>query len=265
MTNPNSPFDREIHAEMARWRSRIEFPAGNRTEAGSPEHMTHTQAMLFARDLNRTYEAMKKAHRNLNQSYMDTLESLILASEFKDGDTGSHLKRIGRFSTLIAEKLDLSRSMVEQIGLASAMHDIGKIGIPDHILLKKGKLSHSEFAVMKTHTLIGARILAGSHSEILRTAHNIALSHHEWWNGEGYPCGLKSLEIPLEGRIVALADFFDACTSNRPYRDALPFASVIEMIRDLSGRQFEPRLVKLFLDNQEEIKQVMKENDQSKL
>ena len=137
----------------------------------------------------------------------------------------------------------------------------------DHNFLSCLDCVHSEqiLQVMKTHTLIGARILAGSHSEILRMAHNIPLSHHEWWNGDGYPCGLKNMEIPLEGRIVALADFFDACTSKRPYRDALPFASVIEMIRDLSGRQFEPRLVKLFLDNQEEIKQVMKENGQSKL
>jgi len=226
-----------------------------------PADMNRNQVMLFAQDLKRTYTAVKNAHRDLEQSYMDTLNCLILASEYKDDNTGSHLKRIGSFSVLIAKELELPDPMVEQIGLASAMHDIGKIGIPDHILLKKGKLSKSEFAVMKTHTLIGARILEGTHSEILRLAHNIAISHHEWWNGEGYPCGLKGTQIPLEGRIVALADFFDACTSHRPYREAMPLDTVLKMIRRERGRQFEPRLVDLFLRKHREIRQLMRNHE----
>jgi len=232
-------------------------------ERSAPRPLGDNQALLFARDLNRTYIAMKTAHKRLHQSYLDTLHCLVLASEFKDGDTGSHLKRIGQYSIMIAEKLGLSKETVEQIGWASPMHDIGKIGIPDRILMKKDKLTKSEYAVMKTHTLIGAQILDGSQSEILQIAHNIALSHHEKWNGQGYPLSLRGDVIPLEGRIVALADFFDALTSRRPYREAFPVDTVVDMVRRERGRHFDPRIVDVFLEELDKFKQQMRKNGNS--
>lgn len=229
------------------------------------QQMIIRQAMMFAQDLNQANTNIKISHQKLHESYLDTIKCLVMASEFKDGNTGNHLKRIGRFSVLIAQKLDLPEKTINNIRYAAPMHDIGKIGIPDHILMKKGNLTRSEFTVMKTHTLIGAKILCGSNSEILQMAHNIALSHHEKWNGEGYPCGLKGHEIPLEGRIVSLCDFFDALTSKRSYRDAFPLNIVFGMIKEERDRHFDPRITDIFLDHLEEIKKKMRENGQSGL
>lgn len=223
------------------------------------------QVLLFARDLNQAYVDIKTAHRQLNESYLDTIRCLVLASEFKDGETGNHLRRIGQYSVLIADKMGVAGKDIESLRYAAPMHDIGKVGIPDRILTKKGKLSRSEFALMKTHTLIGARILAGSNSDILQMAYNIAISHHEKWNGRGYPCSLKGNDIPLEGRIVALCDFFDALTSNRPYRNAFPADTVIDMIKKERGRHFDPRIVDIFLSLADQFKKQMRKHEKSEL
>jgi putative two-component system response regulator len=229
------------------------------------QDLSNRQTLLFARDLNQAYLDIKTAHQQLHESYIDTIKCLVLASEFKDSDTGSHLKRIGKYSVLIAEKLGLDKKAIENLRFAAPMHDIGKVGIPDRILTKKGKLTKSEFTVMKSHTLIGARILAGSNSDILQMAHNIAISHHEKWDGRGYPCGLKGNEIPLEGRIVAVCDFFDALTSKRPYRGAFPVETVIDMIKTERGSHFDPRIVDIFLGLVNEFKKQMRKNGQSEL
>lgn len=129
------------------------------------------------------------------------------------------------------------------------MHDVGKIGIPDHILLKPGRLTEAEFEVMKTHTTIGAKILGGSRSEILQMAHDIAMTHHEKWDGTGYPAGLSGKKIPIPGRIVALADVFDALTSKRPYKDPYPISVALDILRAERGRHIDPALLDLFFDN----------------
>ncbi len=216
--------------------------------------MGNQQLLKFARDLNRAFSDLRSAHQKLQNSYLDTIQRLVLASEFKDENTGNHIKRIGHFSVLIAEKLGLSKTTIDTLRYAAPMHDIGKIGIPDAILQKPGKLSPDEFDIIKSHTLIGAKILDGSDSEILQMATQIAISHHEKWNGKGYPHGLAKEDIPLTGRIVSLADFFDALTSRRPYRGPVPRNKVIDMIRKERGQHFDPKIVDIFLNNLDEFK-----------
>jgi putative two-component system response regulator len=207
------------------------------------------QVLQYAKDLNRVFLDLKTVYKELQESYLDTINRLVLAAEFKDENTGGHMLRIGRYCALIAKKLGLNSRTVENIRLAAPMHDIGKIGIPDTILLKKGKLSNEEFDVIKTHTIIGAKILSDSKSDVLRMAQQIAITHHEKWNGKGYPFCLGREEIPLVGRIVALVDFFDALTSERPYRYPFPKNKVIDMIRKERGQHFDPKIVDIFLNN----------------
>ncbi len=149
------------------------------------------------------------------------------------------------YSALVAEKLGLPSIEVQDILYASPMHDIGKIGVPDNILMKPGKLTDEEFEIMKTHTTIGAKILANSRSAILKVAEQIALSHHEKWNGKGYPQGLVGENIPLDGRIVALADVFDALTTKRPYKDPFPVEKAIDIIKKERGEHFDPNVVNI--------------------
>jgi putative two-component system response regulator len=189
------------------------------------------------------------AYDELKQAYLDTINRLAMAAEFKDEDTGDHILRISGFSALMAEKYGLSSDEVQTIRYSSPMHDVGKIGIPDSILLKKGMLTPEEFDIMKTHTSIGGRILADSKSKILETAEMIALSHHEKWNGEGYPEGLAGEDIPVSGRIVGLVDAFDALTSRRPYKDPYPVDVACKIIQNERGKHFDPDLTDIFLNN----------------
>lgn len=211
--------------------------------------MINKQILQYAKDLNRTYHDLRITNKKLQESYLDTINRLILAAKYKDEETGVHIMRIGQMCALIAKKMGLNSRIVENIRFTAPLHDIGKIGIPDTILLKKGKLSKEEFELMKTHTIIGAKILSDSKSEVLMMAQQIALSHHEKWNGKGYPYGLAGVGIPLPGRIVAIADFFDALTSKRPYRDPFPKNKVIDMIREERAQYFDPKIVDIFLNN----------------
>lgn len=222
----------------------------------SPDDEVHyySQRLLFmdsrlnqkGRNIGRRVRRMADAASNGD---LETLRRLALAAECKDDETGAHMVRTGVLSALLVEKLGTDRELADNMLHAAPMHDLGKIGIPDSILLKKGPLTQVEFELMKSHTLIGAKILDGSEAPVLRLAHTIALSHHERWDGEGYPYGLSSADIPLPGRIVALIDAFDAMTSDRPYRNALSVQRTCEVIREESGKQFDPNMVSVFLSH----------------
>ena len=193
-----------------------------------------------------------QAFEEIKDAYLDTVNRLVLAAEYKDEDTGDHILRMSRYSTLLAEMMGMSSEEVQLMLYSSPMHDIGKIGIPDSILLKKGKLTDEEFEIMKTHTTIGGKILAKSKSKILQRAEIIAVTHHEKWNGKGYPNGLSKEDIPLSGRIVALIDTFDALTSRRPYKDPYPVRVACEIIHRERGLHFDPVIVDFFMDNIDE-------------
>jgi len=190
-----------------------------------------------------------KAHKKLKESYIDSIHRLVMAAEYKDEDTGDHIMRIGQYCLLLAEKLTLSKEYKETIYYASPMHDIGKIGIPDKILLKPGKLTPGEFKIVKTHTEIGARLLSQSKSKILQMAYEIALNHHEKFNGSGYPNQLKRADIPLSGRIVAIVDTFDALSSRRPYKDPYPPKIIYSILQKEGGEHFDPEIIDVFLTN----------------
>jgi putative two-component system response regulator len=184
--------------------------------------------------------------RELEAAQIEIIERLARAAEFRDDNTGQHTERVGQMAALVARQVGLPDVQVSLIRRAAPLHDVGKIGIPDAILLKLGKLTEEEFALVKTHTTIGARILSGSRFTILKLAEEIAFNHHERWDGEGYN-GIVGDAIPLAGRIVAVADVFDALTQKRPYKAAWPVGDAIAEIERQRGRQFEPALVDAFL------------------
>jgi len=192
-------------------------------------------------------EKVRERTQDLEKAQLETLERLAIAAEYRDDDTGQHTRRVGFTAALIAEALGLPKTQVDLIRRAAPLHDVGKIGIADAILLKPGKLIDEEFATMKEHTSIGGKMLSGSSSAWLQLAEEIALTHHERWDGRGYPHGLQGEDIPLVGRIVTIADVFDALTHERPYKKAWPKAEAIAEIERQSGSQFDPRVVAAFL------------------
>jgi putative two-component system response regulator len=183
---------------------------------------------------------------DLRNAYEETIQRLARAAEFRHNETAQHVQRMSRYSAMLSRKLGLSEERCELIRVATPLHDVGKIGIPDAILLKPGPLDAVEVAVMRRHTTIGYRILSGSHSELLNLAADIARTHHEHWDGTGYPDGLAGAEIPIEGRIAAVADVFDALTTRRVYRDGLPVADAIDIMVAGRGTHFDPDLLDLF-------------------
>jgi len=184
---------------------------------------------------------------DLEATQVEILERLALAAEYRDDDTGEHTRRVGKTAARIAEALDWLLAEVELIRRAAPLHDVGKIAIPDAILLKPGKLTPEEFERMKTHTSLGAQMLSAGEFPLLQLAEQIALTHHERWDGTGY-IGLREDAIPMAGRIVAVADVFDALTSERPYKKAWPLSEALEEIKCQSGPQFDPRIVEAFLN-----------------
>ncbi len=209
----------------------------------------YKQLIEYAKALNGTVTDLKNKNSELNNAYYDTINRLVVASEYKDEDTHDHILRMSRYSALLAEKAGFSKEGVENILFASPMHDIGKIGIPDTILMKPGKLADDEFNEMKKHTIIGSKILEDSKAEILKLAASIALTHHERWDGRGYPYGISGEEIPVTGRIAAIADTFDALTSKRPYKEAYPVEIACDIIIKEKGKQFDPGLTDVFMDS----------------
>jgi putative two-component system response regulator len=196
---------------------------------------------------NQMLEAkVRERTRELEGAQIEIIERLARAAEFRDDNTGQHTARVGQMAALIAKQVGLPDPQVSLIRRAAPLHDVGKIGIPDAILLKLGKLTSEEFEVVKTHTAIGARILSGSRFPIMRLAEEIAFSHHERWDGEGY-VGMSRDSIPLAGRVVAVADVFDALTQQRPYKDAWPIDAAIGEIDRQRAHQFDPDLVDAFM------------------
>ena len=183
----------------------------------------------------------------LHQSRLDVIRRLGYAAEYRDTDTGDHIVRMSRYCEALARAIGMNDEDCELVLATTPLHDVGKIAIPDSILLKPGALTPEEFNVMRTHTSIGAEILSGGTSSFLKMAEMVALTHHERWDGKGYPRGLKGEEIPLVGRICAICDVFDALTSERPYKKAWTFEAALKEIKRMGGLHFDPQLCSTFL------------------
>ena len=208
--------------------------------------MLSRQAEHYARDLQRLRQECGDARRALREARVDALLRLAAAVEQKDDDTGRHVVRIGHYSALIARAMGQPADWCDRLLHASRMHDLGKIGIPDSILKKPGPLTDAEWAVMRRHPEIGSTVLGGSDNELFRMAAEVSLGHHEKFDGSGYPAGRRGDEIPLAARIVAVADFFDALTSDRCYRKALPISRAMVMLHEGRGSHFDPAVLTAF-------------------
>ena len=195
----------------------------------------------------RLEEAVRRRTQDLEHSQLEMLVRLAKAAEFRDDDTGEHTWRVAQTAGAIARRIGLAPARTEMLMRAARLHDVGKITVPDAVLLKPGKLTDEEFQLVRAHARAGAELLSGSRSPVIRMAESIALSHHERWDGRGYPDGIAGEDIPLESRIVAVADTFDAITRDRVHTPAMTMSLAIEEIESNSGRQFDPTVVRAFL------------------
>jgi putative two-component system response regulator len=225
----------------------------NLMEAHLALRFTHEQQRVLQ-------EIVRERTTKLNQIRLQVVRRLGRAAEYRDNETGNHILRMSKISALLAERIGWASEDCELMLHASPMHDIGKIGIPDQILLKPGKLTPEEWEIMKTHVDIGADILSDSDTDLLVLGRSIALSHHEKWDGSGYPNGLAGEAIPMEGRIVAMADVFDALTSERPYKKAWPVEAAVDYMQNQAGAHFDPALLAVFMDALPEIMQIRAEH-----
>ena len=232
---------KEAHDTIKRHRTELEDTVRKRTAA-----------------LQQALVEVESAQQRTHEAHLDTIRRLVLAAEHKDRATAAHIERIGLFCELLAERLQLPAEQTALIRHGSQMHDVGKLGIPDQILLKPGALDSAEWEIMRQHARMGSRILSGSPSDILRVGESIALTHHERWDGQGYPLGLAGQDIPLEGRICAVADVFDALTTDRPYRQALPNAAVYDMMSAERDQHFDPQILDTFLGCRGEIEAIQR-------
>lgn len=204
---------------------------------------------------------VRKRTAELEKAHLDIVFRLGRASEYRDNETGNHVKRVSLYAEALARKAGLSEEECYLIKLASPMHDVGKIGISDLIMLKPGKLDKEEYIEMQRHVAIGGEILSGSDVPILQYAYDITMTHHEKFNGKGYPSGLAGKAIPISGRIVALVDVFDALTSSRPYKEAWSLEKAVDLIQSEKGEHFDPFLVECFIEILPEIKRITLEFD----
>lgn len=239
-------------------------------ELGAVDYITKPVSMPLVLARIKTHLALYDQQRELESQVIQRTEQieetraeiikrLGRAAEYKDNETGMHVIRMSYYSRFLAEQIGVDPQWAELLFNAAPMHDIGKIGIPDRVLLKPGKLDAEEWAIMQKHVEYGGDILGNHDSELLSLAREVALGHHEKWNGKGYPKGLKGDEIPLSARIVAIADVFDALTSERPYKAAWPIDKVINLLEEESGEHFDPALVPEFLKCLPKVKDIMEE------
>jgi len=224
------------HTELKRLQTNLELAVADRTQK-----------------LHTALDELKGFHNQLRGAHYETIKRLARAADYRDNETGMHILRMSHVSGLLGKALGMSDDECKQLQHASAVHDIGKIGIPDSVLLKPGKLDPAEFEIMKTHSEIGAKLLADIDSDLCRLAEKIALTHHEKWNGKGYPNGIAGADIPLEARIAAVSDVFDALTSVRPYKKAWSVDDAINLLIQEKGQHFDPKIVDLFLQNKQKI------------
>lgn len=222
--------------------------------------MRSKNTRTYRSELKEAYAKLKRAYHELRDSNVQMIFRLAVIAEYRDFTTGTHLVRIADYSAIIAQGMGLPKSEVELIRYASPMHDIGKIILPDSILKKKGKLTKKEREMMKQHPLVAAEIFRNSNTPLMKACGTIAVSHHERFDGTGYPSGLKGEKIPLYGRIVGVADVFDALTSKRPYKEAFGFDESVSMIMELAGTYFDPDVVMAFVRNRQRIKSVWEAN-----
>jgi putative two-component system response regulator len=218
-------------------------------------HRAELESTVAARtaDLRLALGDLNEARQKAHQAHLDTIHRLSIAAEYRDGQTAAHVQRVGQYCAVLGRALGLPPGELEILRNASPLHDVGKIGTPDAILRKPGPLTEEEREVMKQHTLIGASILRDSASELLKAGETIVLSHHERWDGSGYPNGLKGEDIPLYARICAVSDVFDALTTRRPYKEALSNEVAYEILRAGRGTHFDPRIIDCFFECLDEI------------
>ena len=205
-------------------------------------------------------ERVRQQTETIRRAHEETIHRLVVASMYRDEETGAHVKRVGLFSEILAKAAGWPVAETDRIRMAAPMHDVGKIGIPDVILQKPGKLTDKEFEIMKTHTTIGAKMLAGSDSPMLQMAQEITLSHHERWDGTGYPQGIQGAAIPESGRIVAIVDVYDALSHDRVYRPAMPEERVLSILEHGRGTHFDAELLDKFFDLLPEARRISEQN-----
>jgi response regulator RpfG family c-di-GMP phosphodiesterase len=254
-----SPFPGEEHPTMVSVRTgepQRDVVMGVESPDGLTRWISINSCALVRPDETEPYAAvssftditeLRSTLAELHDARFEDLRRLALVAEYRDDDTNKHTERVAESAALLAAELKLDSEFTWTLQRAAPLHDVGKIGIPDNILLKPGKLTVEEFEVIKTHTVIGGRILCESRFPVVKMAMEIAFTHHERWDGAGYPAGLAGEQIPIAGRIIAVVDAFDAMTHARPYKDALEIELAVAEIQRCSGSQFDPRIVEAFM------------------
>ncbi|TKS59416.1 MAG: response regulator receiver modulated metal-depenent phosphohydrolase [Nitrospira sp.] len=247
------PFEsNEVLIDVSNALRRRRLEMENRLHRDNLEDIVRTRTVA----LQQALDWLERSEKELRLSREETIQRLAIAAEFRDSSTAQHIQRMSHYCELLARKYGLSPERCDLIRTASPMHDIGKIGTPDHVLLKPGKFTQEEFGVIAQHAEIGYRILSGSDAELLKVAAVIAYTHHERFDGTGYPRGLKGEAIPIEGRIASIADAFDALTTQRVYKPAFELSHAIELMFKHRGEHFDPELLDVFIASTEELTRI---------